>query len=95
MPPIKQIIVDFVQKVNKVAMQTLERNESTEFRQYDQLLNKSIELLMLPQIDNYVSDAPLVKKLKILSFNNLSCLYKQKKKYGVAMRAIDFAVKLE
>ena len=51
-------------------------------------------MLMLPQIDKYLEDATLLKKLKILSFNNLSCLYKQKKKFGVAMRAIDFAVKL-
>ena len=76
-------------------MQTLEHNDTNDLKRYDQMLSKSISLLMLPHIDNYLADSPLITKLKILSFNNLSCLYKQKKKYGVAMRTIDFAVKLE
>jgi len=76
-------------------MQSLERGDNNDLKRYDQLLSKSISLLMLPNINDYVGDASLVTKLKILSFNNLSCLYKQKKKYGVAMRTIDFAVKLE
>jgi len=95
LPPIKQLIVDFVQKANQIAMQSLERGDNNDLKRYDQLLSKSISLLMLPNINDYVGDASLVTKLKILSFNNLSCLYKQKKKYGVAMRTIDFAVKLE
>lgn len=50
---------------------------------------------MLSEISKFVQDGTLLKKLKILSFNNLSCLYKKKKKFGVAMRAINFAVQLE
>ena len=95
LPPIKQLIVDFVQKANRIAMQSSELSEAKDFKRYEQLLSKSISLLMLPNIDDFLVDALLVTKLKILSFNNLSCLYKQKKKYGVAMRTIEFAVKLE
>jgi len=33
--------------------------------------------------------------LKILNFNNISCIYKKTKKFGIAIRAIDYALELE
>lgn len=50
---------------------------------------------MLPQTEKYVKDGSTFQKLKILSFNNLSCIYKKKKKFGVALRAITHAIELE
>jgi tetratricopeptide (TPR) repeat protein len=59
------------------------------------MLNKAVSLLMLPEIEKHMLDVTQLKKLKILSFNNLSCIYKKKRKFGVALRAISYAVKLE
>jgi hypothetical protein len=59
------------------------------------MLNKAIGVLMLSETDKHVRDQQTLKKLKILSFNNLSCVFKKKKKYGVALRAINYAVELE
>lgn len=49
---------------------------------------------MLPETKKHLKDISLLKKLKILSFNNLSCIFKKKKKFGVALRAINYAVEL-
>ena len=40
-------------------------------------------------------DQAQFRKLKVLSFNNLSCIYKKKRKFGVALRAINYALKME
>ena len=50
---------------------------------------------MLPDMDQIVTNEDQLKKLKILSFNNLSCIYKKKRKFGIALRSINFATKLE
>jgi len=50
---------------------------------------------MIPSVEAYVKEGAQLCKLKILSFNNLSCLYKKKKKYGIALRAINHALSLE
>jgi len=50
---------------------------------------------MIPEINKYIKDDALLSKLKILSFNNLSCIYKKKKKFGIALRSINQALDLE
>lgn len=50
---------------------------------------------MEPEIEQTFSNQIQLKKLKVLSFNNLSCIYKKKKKFGVALRSINYALKLE
>ena len=62
---------------------------------HEKFINKTIALLMLPETEKYVKDTATFQKLKILSFNNLSCIYKKKKKYGVALRAITYAIELD
>jgi len=42
-----------------------------------------------------MTDQSQFRKLKILSFNNLSCIFKKKRKFGVALRAINYALKME
>jgi hypothetical protein len=37
----------------------------------------------------------LLGKIKILTFNNLACIYKKKKKFGIALRAVSFALEIE
>ena len=46
---------------------------------------------MIPQISKYVEESVLTK-LKILSFNNICCVYKKLKKFGIALRSINYAL---
>ena len=59
------------------------------------MINKVVSILMLSELQKNIKDVAQFKKLKILSFNNLSCIFKKKKKFGIALRAINYAVKLE
>jgi len=34
-------------------------------------------------------------RLKVLTFNNLACIYKKKKKFGIALRSVSFALEVE
>jgi tetratricopeptide (TPR) repeat protein len=92
---LEELIVSFAQKVNKLAMENYEQESDKEFKEHEKMLNKAVSLLMLPEIEKHMLDVTQLKKLKILSFNNLSCIYKKKRKFGVALRAISYAVKLE
>jgi tetratricopeptide (TPR) repeat protein len=76
-------------------MENYEQESDKEFKEHEKMLNKAVSLLMLPEIEKHMLDVTQLKKLKILSFNNLSCIYKKKRKFGVALRAISYAVKLE
>lgn len=49
---------------------------------------------MVPEVSKYV-DETLLTKLKILNFNNICCIYKKLKKYGIALRSINYALELE
>lgn len=47
---------------------------------------------MLPGLNKFIKDINLLGKIKILTFNNLACIYKKKKKFGIALRAVSFAL---
>ena len=82
----------FVQKVNKIVMESYEQEANQDAKIHEKFLNKDVSLLMLQDITKLVKDKTLITKLKILSFNNLSCIYKKKKKFGIALRSISYAV---
>ena len=44
-------------------------------------------------MSNYVEEGVLTK-LKILNFNNICCIYKKLKKFGIALRSINYALDL-
>lgn len=48
---------------------------------------------MVPQVEKYVEESQLMK-LKILNFNNITCIYKKLKKFGIALRTINYALEL-
>lgn len=89
------MVISFVQKINKMAMESYEQNVEGESKVNEKMVNKVISLLMLTEVEKRVKDETEFKKLKILSFNNLSCIFKKKKKFGIALRNINYAVKLE
>ena len=47
---------------------------------------------MHPQAAKIVKDLHLLGKIKVLTFNNLACIYKKKKKFGIALRSVTFAL---
>ena len=57
------------------------------------IFSKAVDLLMRPQINKYLqNDLKTLGKIKILTFNNLACIYQKKKKYGIALRSVSFAL---
>lgn len=76
-------------------MENYEQDSEAQSKMHEKFINKTIALLMLPEAEQFVNDHATFQKLKILSFNNLSCIYKKKKKFGVALRAIAYAIELE
>ena len=75
-------------------MENYEKDVSNKSKIHEKMINKSISLLMVPGIQKFIEDS-LLSKLNILNFNNISCIYKKTKKFGIAIRAIDYALQLE
>jgi tetratricopeptide (TPR) repeat protein len=59
------------------------------------LMTKAVDLLMTPHIGKYVDGANKLGGLKTLTFNNLACLYKKMKKFGLAVKAVSYALRIE
>lgn len=47
---------------------------------------------MTPNLNRFVKDIKTLGKIKVLTFNNLACIYKKKKKFGIALRSVSFAL---
>jgi hypothetical protein len=50
---------------------------------------------MSRSIGKYIAPIRILGELKVLTFNNLACIYKRKKKYALALRAVSFALEIE
>ncbi len=59
------------------------------------IFSKAVDLLMTPSMNKYVKDLKTLGKVKVLTFNNLACIYKKKKKFGIALRSVSFALEIE
>lgn len=59
------------------------------------LMTKAIDLIMTPHISKYLEDSLELGRIKVLTFNNLACIYKKKKKFGLAIRAVTYAIQIE
>jgi hypothetical protein len=49
---------------------------------------------MVKALGKYVTPLRVLGELKVLTFNNLACIYKRKRKFGMAMRAVGFALEI-
>ena len=47
---------------------------------------------MIPNLNRFIKDIKTLGKIKVLTFNNLACIYKKKKKFGIALRSVSFAL---
>lgn len=85
-------LANFIQKVNKLTMETF--NKGTE-EVNTNLFIKAIDLLMVKAVGKYVAPLKVLGELKVLTFNNLSCIYKRKKKLQLALRSVGYALEIE
>ena len=68
---------DFIKKLNKKAMAAV--NTSGENNDFV-LIVKAVDLLMLKGLTRVVQPLQLIGEMKVLTFNNLSIIYRRKKK---------------
>ena len=57
-------------------------------------MTKAVDLLMTPHIGRYVETAKGLGSLKILTFNNLACIYKKMRKFALAVKAVSYAIQI-
>lgn len=89
---LSQEIINFVLKINRVTMENFkDEHESMDLK----LMTKVIDLLMTPHVAKYVETGKSLGSVKILTFNNLACIYKKKKKFALAVKAVSFAIQIE
>lgn len=58
-------------------------------------MTKAADLLMIPHIGKYIESPKNLGSLKILTFNNLACIYKKMKKFALAVKAVSYAIQIE
>lgn len=81
----------FVQKVNRLAMENIKEEEGGNVK----FISKAVDVVMLPQVAQHITDAHALGKLKILTFNNLACILKKSRHFMMALKAVSFAIDLE
>ena len=93
-PPfdITQEVVSFVQRVNRVTMEAFNMAED-EIDTH--LFIKAVDLLMTKSLGKHITPLKVLGELKVLTFNNLACIYKRKKKFTLALRSVSFALEIE
>lgn len=57
-------------------------------------MTKAVDLLMTPHIGRYMESSKNLGSIKILTFNNLACIYKKKKKFALAVKAVSYAIQI-
>lgn len=88
---ISQAIVNFVLRINKITMENFKQeDESMDLK----LMTKAVDLLMTPHVGKYVETPKSLGSIKILTFNNLACIYKKKKKFALAVKAVSYAIQI-
>lgn len=82
-------VVGFVQKVNRLAMESVREEGGGNVK----LIAKAVDVVMLGGLEARIGE-PL-GRLKILTFNNLACILKRSGHLQMALRAVSFAIHLE
>lgn len=89
---LKEEITGLVQKINKLAMENIKESSETNSSKF---ISKAVDIIMLPEIDQYITNSTTLLKLRILTFNNLACVLKSSKHYMMALKAVSYAVDME
>jgi len=92
---IESRINEFIQAINLKVLETYNKAFSysdTELR----LFSKGIDLLHSPHVKRVCEKNPeKLQELKILAFNNLSCIHRKNQNYPMAFKAVSYALKME
>lgn len=83
---------DFVKSINNKAMDAYNNNGNEDQLN---LIIKAVDLLMTKSLSKYVQPIQILGQVKVLTFNNLACIYKLKKKLALALKAVNFALEIE
>jgi hypothetical protein len=52
------------------------------------LIIKAVDLLMTKSLAKYIHPIQVLGQCKVLTFNNLACIYKKRKKHALALKAV-------
>ena len=66
-------MVNLVKKINLLAMEGIKLDSSSNVK----FISKAVDIVMLPDINKYITDEVALTKLKILTFNNFACILKR------------------
>lgn len=66
-----------------------------DFPEKVNLISKCIDMLFYKPVRNNVRPQEKLLQLRALSFNNLSCIYKEHKQYEDALKSLEVALEIE
>ncbi|KAL4467099.1 hypothetical protein ABPG72_019309 [Tetrahymena utriculariae] len=84
--------IDYALSINKIAMEHFNSNNNEKAIHF---LLKAIDILMHKSIHKFVKPVIKYGEMKVLTFNNLGCIYQKRKQYVLALKAVHFALELE
>ena len=81
-----------MQKTNKIALGSIYSNNKKD----RQMITRAFDLLFnFKHLKKYFKNKQKYIQLKVLTYNNLSCIYKEIGKYPLALKAVTNAISLE
>ena len=84
-------LTSFINKVNIKAMATM----GLDFGEKLNLISKCVDMLFYKPIRNHVRPVEKLLQLRAVTFNNLSCLYKENRKSDDALKSLEVALEIE
>jgi hypothetical protein len=70
-------------------------DSAMEFGEKLNLISKCIDMLMFKPIRSMIHPIEKILQMRVLCFNNLSCIYKLNKQYEDALKAVEVALEIE
>ncbi|KAL4487886.1 hypothetical protein ABPG72_022746 [Tetrahymena utriculariae] len=89
---LKSEITDFVERVNKYNMNQIQLNKFTDD---SKVILKAVDILFNKQISKIFKQYQPLNRLRVLTFNNLSYIYRELGKFQETLKAVNYAISLE
>ena len=92
--PFEEEVIDFVKKTNMISLKNA--NSKSKDKVDMLMITRAFDLLFnFKHLKKYFKEPQTFMQLKVLTYNNLSCIYKQQGKYSLALKAITNALAIE
>lgn len=85
------LLTELTAFINKVNIKVMASN-NIDFSEKLNLISKCIDMLFYKPVRNNVKPMEKLLQLRALSFNNLSCLYKENKQTEDALKSLEVAL---